>query len=155
MTITLTREEAEQVIKLLDTFDTFNDFTDVREPLRAKLNEPEPPVINGIDCSCGRKWRVEGGVISASGAPEPEPVAWMEIENYLDEENLWCERKVLSEYDNGRNMPLYTSPPQREWIGLTEEEMAAAWSQSKGDVLYRLKPFSQAIEAKLKEKNGF
>ena len=39
--ITLTREEAEQVLKLLDTFDTFNDFTDVREPLRAKLSEPQ------------------------------------------------------------------------------------------------------------------
>lgn len=46
------------------------------------------------------------------------------------------------------------APPQREWQGLTDEEMAAAWSQSKGDVLYRLKPFASAIESKLREKNG-
>jgi len=44
--------------------------------------------------------------------------------------------------------------PQREWQGLTDEEMAAAWSQSKGDVLYRLKPFARAIEAKLRERNS-
>jgi hypothetical protein len=31
--------------------------------------------------------------------------------------------------------------------------MAAAWSESKGDVLQRLKPFARAIEAKIKEKN--
>ena len=44
--INLTREEAEQVLKLLDTFDTFNDFTDVREPLRAKLSEyPKKQVL--------------------------------------------------------------------------------------------------------------
>ena len=41
-----------------------------------------------------------------------------------------------------------------EWVGLTDEEMAAAWSESKGDVLQRLKPFARAIEAKLREKNG-
>jgi hypothetical protein len=41
----------------------------------------------------------------------------------------------------------------REWQGLTEGEMAAAWSQSKGDVLQRLNPFARAIEQALKDKN--
>jgi hypothetical protein len=48
-------------------------------------------------------------------APEPEPVAWMEKENYLDEDNLWETRTVLRDYDNGSGVPLYTAPPQREW----------------------------------------
>jgi len=43
---------------------------------------------------------------------------------------------------------------EREWVGLTEEEVAAAWAQSKGDVLQRLKPFACAIEAALKAKNA-
>lgn len=42
---------------------------------------------------------------------------------------------------------------ERKWVGLTDDEVAAAWAQSKGDVLYRLKPFAHAIETKLKEKN--
>ena len=41
-----------------------------------------------------------------------------------------------------------------EWQGLTEDEVAQAWAKSKGDVLYRLKPFAQAIKAKLKAKNA-
>jgi hypothetical protein len=55
--------------------------------------------------------------------PEPEPVAWMEIENYLDEENLWDERKVLLEYDNGKSVPLYTAPQKKEWVGLTDDDV--------------------------------
>lgn len=43
---------------------------------------------------------------------------------------------------------------KKEWVGLTEEEVAAAWAQSKGDVLQRLKPFACAIEAALKAKNA-
>jgi hypothetical protein len=46
-----------------------------------------------------------------------------------------------------------TAPPKREWVGLTDDEYASAWAQSKGDVLDRLVPFARAIEAKLKEKN--
>jgi len=41
----------------------------------------------------------------------------------------------------------------RDWVDLTDDEVAAAWAQSKGDVLYRLKPFARAIEQALKEKN--
>ena len=35
--------------------------------------------------------------------------------------------------------------PQRK--PLTDEEIAKAWAQSKGDILMRLKPFARAIEA--------
>ena len=45
-------------------------------------------------------------------------------------------------------------PAQRTWVGLTDEEFENAWSQSKGDVLFRIKPFALAVEAKLKEKNN-
>jgi hypothetical protein len=41
--------------------------------------------------------------------------------------------------------PLYDHPQARE--PLTDEEIAKAWSQSKGDVFMRLKPFARAIEA--------
>ncbi len=63
--ITLTREEAEHVLKLLDKFDTFNDFTDVRQPLRAKLSAPEPVAVCilktlvGIDKNGIEEWKEE------------------------------------------------------------------------------------------------
>jgi len=43
--------------------------------------------------------------------------------------------------------PLYTTPPQRPWVGLTDEEMQALWNR------YAYMEMMRAIEAKLKEKN--
>lgn len=48
--------------------------------------------------------------------------------------------------DVERPTPLYTEPPKREWVGLTEEEAADCWSTSA------VKSWKN-IEAKLKEKN--
>jgi hypothetical protein len=47
--------------------------------------------------------------------------------------------------------PLYTHPPQRTWVGLTDEEIEDLYFDkfSMGE----LKAFAKAIEAKLKEKN--
>ena len=126
--INLTREETEQVLKLLDTFDTFNDFTDVREPLRARLS-----------------------------APEPEPVAWA----YRDSSSGNLFGFTAEHYDDepAKNLvPLYTTPPQREWVGLTDEEMNAAYREAFGLIDSRMVgdqiKFVRAIEAKLREKNG-
>ena len=44
--------------------------------------------------------------------------------------------------------PLYTTPPQRTWVGLTDEEMKELW-ENKGWYVTMYK----AVEAKLKEKN--
>ena len=42
---------------------------------------------------------------------------------------------------------LYTTPPKRPWVGLTDEEMQALWDR------YAHMEMMRAIEAKLKEKN--
>ena len=47
--------------------------------------------------------------------------------------------------------PLYTTPPQREWQGLTDEERRKVWNAPEN--LERPMDFARAIEAKLKEKN--
>ena len=57
---------------------------------------------------------------------------------------------------------LYTTPqPQREWVGLTDKEVAGILergdvAESNENVGWYVLPYSfaQAIEAKLKEKNG-
>jgi len=43
---------------------------------------------------------------------------------------------------------LYTTPQQRTWVGLTEEEINQAYADS-----YKGIPLHEGIEAKLKEKN--
>ena len=54
--------------------------------------------------------------------------------------------------------PLYTSPPQRTWTGLTEEEIKAfdTWHDNREEEVGWCNPSEIVayIEAKLKEKNG-
>jgi hypothetical protein len=79
---------------------------------------------------------------------EQEPVAWVYRGNFHPfDPSDWAEGETAT--------PLYTAPPKREWIGLTEEELEPLcdlWKVSYGSVY--VDEFARAIEAKLKEKNG-
>jgi hypoxanthine phosphoribosyltransferase len=85
---------------------------------------------------------------AALAQPVQEPVACVQD---LDE----VKRKHLV-YEKGMDWkdPLYTTPPKREWVGLTKEEVRqcgfAVPFDGAQDWALR---FYKAIEAKLKEKN--
>jgi hypothetical protein len=79
--------------------------------------------------------------------PEPEPVAWHEPGAYG---NVTVHEKWANE--NGW-LSLYTTPPQREWQGLTDGEVLDAWLTHR-DTSEATDGFARAIEAKLKEKNA-
>jgi hypothetical protein len=67
-------------------------------------------------------------------AEKVEPVAWMNKDGWI------------GLYKQGdATIPLYTAPPQREWVGLTDEEIDAK-TDFRATVRY--------FEAKLKEKNN-
>jgi hypothetical protein len=87
----------------------------------------------------------------ALAQPEQEPVAWFST---LPDGRLSI--KIVGKPTEGNWEPLYTTPPQRTWIGLTDDEII--------DVLHPLVmadmsdeatdyEIARAIEAKLKEKN--
>ena len=81
----------------------------------------------------------------ALAEPEQEPVAWV-----LHRELFWpSEYEVISEAGDNA-IPLYTAPPKREWVGLTDDEFESILKQHNEAF-----PFAvyQSIEAKLKEKN--
>ena len=134
MTITLTREEAQQV---LDALECMNEgaFNAEIKLLRARLNAPEPePVLQHIE-----QYRLQMAAISTAAIGY-----WKKgdgIHPDYDTPALRDVAKLYEKYD-----ALYTAPPQREWQGLTDEELLACYS-NRGNVFYR------AIEAKLKEKN--
>jgi signal peptidase I len=69
---------------------------------------------------------------------EQEPVAYCEI-HHLPEPCVQCAKE-----HEGYN----THPPQRTWMGLTDDEMQALWKDSGWYVT-----MFKAVEAKLKEKN--
>ena len=81
----------------------------------------------------------------ALAQPEQEPVAWM---SSGEARMIHWKSKHPGFGDDW--IPLYIAPPQREWQGLTDEEMHECW----GDPLTPLgMKHARMIEAKLKEKN--
>ena len=69
-----------------------------------------------------------------------EPVAWQ----WLGSAHF--RKKLPKNADITAWNPLYTTPPQREWVGLTDADIADCMEMSIQKTCY-------AIEAKLKEKN--
>jgi hypothetical protein len=97
--ITLTREEAQQVLDALEAEHSAiygtSQTVKATELLRARLAQPEP-----------------------------EPVAWVydkfNWESWGD--GSW-QITVTQNKEQDDQQPLYTAPPQRNWQGLTDEEI--------------------------------
>ena len=125
-------------------------------------------------CVCGANLYIDAnGIPRSKASVEPatvmfkpeqeakdEPVAWRTFdgeggydyrtydmnENYANE---WNERNPKH---NGWVEPLYTTPPQRTWVGLTDEEIEQGCKES----WVTEQAFQSAVwwaEAKLKERN--
>ena len=69
--------------------------------------------------------------------PEPEPVAWIS-----DNAGLYHGKPP----ESLNPLPLYLTPPQREWQGLTDEDVGTVSDEFLEGALW--------AEAKLKEKNA-
>ena len=91
--------------------------------------------------------------------PQQEPVAWRtfdgeggyEYRAYEMNEQYAQEWEQRNPKHKDWVEPLYTSPPQRTWVGLTDEEALDCWP---GLAMYAdCVKFWENIEAKLKEKN--
>jgi len=86
-------------------------------------------------------------------AEKQEPVAWISKD---DAEDLRRGGSLTVMLDpNGGDIDdvaLYAAPPQREWVGLTDEEILEI-DKGLDARSYSLFAYTRAIEAKLKEKN--
>ena len=92
----------------------------------------------------GWEWRHEQRAREAELAKlEQEPVAWMLT--LPDGTYDW----ILDGQDCDGYIPLYTAPPLKEWVGLTDDEVNLILWQGVFDA-----KDIRAIETKLKEKNG-
>ena len=74
--------------------------------------------------------------VIAEFVKEQKPVAW--------KDKIYGN---LHHADYGDSIPLYTTPPSREWVGLSDEEIEELY----GDCSIE---YFRDIEAKLREKNG-
>ena len=82
--------------------------------------------------------------------PAQEPVAYGMRDTMIGK----GDRMMYVRLDKGQDgctVPLYTTPPQRTWVGLTEEEIQECL---KGLPTQTIDVYARRIEAKLKEKNN-
>ena len=90
----------------------------------------------------------------AQPAPVQEPLACIWEKNYGYKSLEWggLEEEEIQEIGLKSYTPLYTHPPQRTWVGLTDEELSEIYNQTDWNVSVDWN-YERAIEDKLKEKN--
>lgn len=119
--------------------------------------QPEPAECDGGQCGIGGyckdcpKTKPELKIINMEnfvGSGKPlVPVCWMNA-NDIDKTDwkVWAHGKPTV------SMPLFASPPQREWVGLTDAEKKDIYQEATDEDWTDLDVIN-ATEAKLKEKN--
>ena len=88
----------------------------------------------------------------ALAQPEQEPVAWGVFESNLHDmffTQSEAQEMAKLKGTHAEVRPLYTSPPQRTWVGLTKDEVEILAYKAEGNTWKAV----ELAEAKLKEKN--
>ena len=130
-------------------------------PDTTKMIEPDMGIDRGAwdDVPDATKWVDE---LRGGDETEQEPVAWSVLnkrtgKHWYTHESRYTAQYYANEYshresDNTPSMvvtPLYTAPPSKPWVSLTDEEIRDIhWSKPMDEF-----SFARAIEAKSKEKN--
>jgi hypothetical protein len=132
---------------------------EIQEMLRTLGFKVQCPESIGITL---RRWRdgYAAALAQEEQEQEQEPVAFADRISFDQAmksgkgHDVWPEAGDYEARTGRKLRVLYTAPPRREWQGLTEEEIRAAYGK---DLKYRdgdYARFARAIEAALKEKNN-
>jgi hypothetical protein len=145
----LALEALEKLWNIIDDIDTYSDMAKADEKLYRSLVERRQRQRfeeTGISTD---GYELHGGAITAIKAAleaKNEPVAWAMLHDnghFIDAIHPNEHARVEGEYIT----PLYTIPPQRTWVGLTDDD-EIDWEEGGN-----LKDLVKAIETKLKDKN--
>jgi len=127
---------------------------EARDAIKAALEAKDEPVVccngyykQGYEAGfAGQQHYIHALQEALAKQEQGEPLAW-----YRDEDGIriYYESKV---WDDAT--PLYTTPPQRTWVGLTDEEINSVRYKRDWTAPWTDTTFARAIEAKLKEKNA-
>jgi hypothetical protein len=129
--------------QVLDSLDSDNPDIQLRTAiaLRIRMAQPEPlnftPEVTPyvIDCPrCGH----------CCPQLEQEPVLWM-----MPDGNT-ADKWALQFYGGQKGKPLYTTPQQRPWVGLTDEEIGVPTEPIQPNEAIM---FARVIESLIKGKN--
>ena len=123
------------------------------EAITTYLSESPDPSEEAVEGLCDAASMLKKAL--AEQPAQQEPVAWMQEMPTQEGETRSVRMTTLKEHATlewGNPIPLYTSPAQRTWVGLTDEEIAQGCKES----WVTEQAWQSAVwwaEAKLKEKN--
>ena len=132
----MTKDEALKLA--LEALESSRVFVTTRE----KIKHPE-----------GAEWydQIITAIKEALAQPEQEPVVFWDGESrFVSQKTKEWDKRTGGTLGFGCDIALYTTPPQRTWVGLTDEDfLEACQIAERGNYLVAF----QRIQAKLKEKN--
>jgi hypothetical protein len=121
------------------------------------------------------KWqKAREAVEQALAQPEQEPVAWLITDHHINELQIDSIRRLIDRAKHAHMTDIKlringqdewyeadwlkhmtrTSPPKREWQGLTDVDVSKILDEQNGFYTFeKCFNFAKAIEAKLKERN--
>jgi hypothetical protein len=153
------RQALELALKFVE--DSECGTADLEAHIKEALAQPERDYERGfID---GMQKQMQSSVdkaVNRMAQPEQEPVEWG-VDWGKDGNSVSIIKRLADGNIEVLAWEYAPHPPQRTWVGLTDEEIAEMWLEILGSTppsgIHEagLQPwrFSQAIEAKLKEKN--
>ena len=110
---------------------------------------------HGLDEDCPVTMRYRKAIAALKerlAQPEQEPVAWRTYTGrgyYIIDPTFEDAQK---NWPDKQHQPLYTHPPQRTWVDLSDEDIEECFTVTPD--LYLKRHIAQRISAKLKEKNN-
>ena len=150
------KEAMKQIIAEIDALPEglggyFSDaFADNLAKVREALAQPEPiQSLQCFHCQVTIETLNDKVMQLLAERTEQEPVAWISPSGALYRTRYHAVANAEQSLT-----PLYLHPPQREWVGLTDEEIALVCAECSASAHnWNDISFACAIEAKLKEKN--
>ena len=122
-------------------------------PDTMKMLEPDMGIDRGAwdDVPDATKWVDE---LRGGDEAEQEPVAWISADTLKLDHIIKATIQVCRrEPDEYYNVPLYTAPPSKRWVSLTDDEIWEWFESNTAITRDGALRIARAIEAKLKEKN--
>ena len=88
---------------------------------------------------------------------DQEPAAWVECAVLpwlsIQTKDVHATTRLYRFPNETYDTPIYTAPPKREWVDLTDEDIAELHDEWAQGNLWEGWNYERAIEAKLREKN--
>ena len=119
------------------------------ESMREALEAPEQEPISGFN-KPQMQCRTAAHTAAHTATASQEPVAWTTMPDSDDWDFISGSKNPNGKL-NGKWYPLYTTPPRREFIGLTTEEIISVFEcDHEGSFI----AVARALESLIQEKNN-